>query len=203
VTESQLGESSIDVQEEQTQRSKQDQQFNKLERTLSAPAIVTATDTPSNVETATAQRISFFGWEKPAWFGSSKQTKEVVREQAAQEASSSLPSSTIQLSPIEEESSESEEEEPLQHEYVALDPLEESIGESKQIAAEDSVATPLLASDASNNNTKEAQGQGQVSPFEKKVRQLSEMGFNDKMRNIQLLLQNNGDMLETVKSLLE
>jgi len=41
------------------------------------------------------------------------------------------------------------------------------------------------------------------SPFEEKLRQLGEMGFSNKIHNIELLVQYKGDMLQVVKSLLE
>lgn len=41
------------------------------------------------------------------------------------------------------------------------------------------------------------------SPFEEKLVQLGEMGFNDKDLNIRLLVQYKGDMLQTVRHLLD
>jgi len=40
------------------------------------------------------------------------------------------------------------------------------------------------------------------SPFEMKLKQLEDMGFVDKIKNIEILVKNKGDMLQTVKDLL-
>jgi len=42
-----------------------------------------------------------------------------------------------------------------------------------------------------------------ISPFEAKLRQLEEMGFINKQKNIELLVKHKGDMLQAVKFLLE
>jgi len=42
----------------------------------------------------------------------------------------------------------------------------------------------------------------QLTPLEAKLVQLEEMGFADKIQNINILIKNNGDMLNTVKDLL-
>lgn len=42
-----------------------------------------------------------------------------------------------------------------------------------------------------------------MTPFEQKLKQLEEMGFVNKQRNIELLVQHKGDMLQAVKYLLE
>ncbi len=42
-----------------------------------------------------------------------------------------------------------------------------------------------------------------ASPFEIKLQQLSDMGFGNRSRCIDLLVQFQGDMIETVKQLLE
>jgi len=42
-----------------------------------------------------------------------------------------------------------------------------------------------------------------ISPFEAKLKQLEEMGFTNKQRNIEMLVKHKGDMLQAVKYLLE
>lgn len=45
--------------------------------------------------------------------------------------------------------------------------------------------------------------QTELSPFESKLKQLEEMGFVNRQKNIEFLVRSKGDMLETVKFLLE
>jgi len=40
------------------------------------------------------------------------------------------------------------------------------------------------------------------SAFEEKLEKLSEMGFNDRDRNIAILIEKDGDILNTVRTLL-
>jgi len=41
-----------------------------------------------------------------------------------------------------------------------------------------------------------------LSPFETKLKQLEEMGFQNRNKNIELLIKHGGDLLETVKEIL-
>jgi len=63
---------------------------------------------------------------------------------------------------------------------------------------------PVLSNDDSNKNdvTEESKPQ-EPSPFEVKLKQLEDMGFSDKQRNVELMVKNNGDMLQVVRDLLE
>jgi len=40
------------------------------------------------------------------------------------------------------------------------------------------------------------------NPFEMKLKQLEEMGFTNKLQNIEILVKNKGEMLQAVKDLL-
>jgi len=42
-----------------------------------------------------------------------------------------------------------------------------------------------------------------LTPFEMKVKQLEEMGFLNKAKNVELLVKYNGDMVRTVRDLLD
>jgi len=42
-----------------------------------------------------------------------------------------------------------------------------------------------------------------ATPFEQKLKQLEEMGFADRAKNIELLVKFNGDIVRVVKSLLD
>jgi len=55
---------------------------------------------------------------------------------------------------------------------------------------------PQQESSAHNNNS-------EVSPFQLKLNQLQEMGFPNTSRNIELLVKHNGDLILTIKDLLE
>jgi len=61
-----------------------------------------------------------------------------------------------------------------------------------------------IPSNIDNNNFVEIiSRQQQQTPFQSKLKQLEDMGFISKTNNIEALINNNGDVLETVKELLE
>jgi len=62
--------------------------------------------------------------------------------------------------------------------------------------------TPLSASDMTSSMSDSILDRT-PGLLEMKIAQLADMGFNDRMRNIELLVKHNGDMLETVKTLLD
>jgi len=68
-----------------------------------------------------------------------------------------------------------------------------------------------IQNDVNNNNQKEEEEEvkrivvknEKELPFQSKLKQLEEMGFASRTNNIEALINNNGDVLQTVKELLE
>lgn len=68
--------------------------------------------------------------------------------------------------------------------------------EPKPIIVEEMIREVKLEEARNNNNNN-------VQPFQVKLAQLEEMGFTSRGKNIELLINNSGDVLKTVKELLE
>jgi hypothetical protein len=83
--------------------------------------------------------------------------------------------------------------------------------DSSQIGASQVTESVLSSSEITDSQISAAFSQMSASQeidvnhpiFELKLKQLADMGFNDRVKNIQFLMKQNGDMLETVKSLLD
>jgi hypothetical protein len=83
--------------------------------------------------------------------------------------------------------------------------------DSSQIGASQVTESVLSSSEITDSQISAAFSQMSASQevdvnhpiFELKLKQLADMGFNDRVKNIQFLMKHNGDMLETVKNLLD
>jgi len=64
------------------------------------------------------------------------------------------------------------------------------------------VVTPVVAVEKKEEKV-EVSPNVTISPFESKLNQLEEMGFVNRNNNVELLVKFNGDMLQTVRALLE
>lgn len=121
------------------------------------------------------------------------------------EVDSSSVSQSQQSVIVKEEETETEQEEVV----VEQQEEEEAVKESTELkqSIEGESLTPLSDSYMSNSQLSMSMYDSQIekspSLLEMKLAQLAEMGFTERMKNIELLVKNNGDMLETVKNLLD
>lgn len=99
----------------------------------------------------------------------------------------------------EEDDSDNEEEETQEHEEVPVEKKEPQGIEGKQeeketpsTSAKQEVVAPSSPAPAKELNT-----------FQLKLKQLEEMGFQEKEKNIAALLKNGGNLLQTVKDLVD
>jgi hypothetical protein len=76
-------------------------------------------------------------------------------------------------------------------------PVEEPVQENVEVAPVQ-VETPVEAEKPEEKSTER-----QISPFEAKLNQLEEMGFNDKSRNIFTLVHRKGDLVQAIRDLLD
>jgi len=101
------------------------------------------------------------------------------------------------------------EQEQMQEEEEVEQEEEEEVKESTELkqSIEGESLTPLSDSYMSNSQLSMSMYDSQIekspSLLEMKLAQLADMGFTERMKNIELLVKNNGDMLETVKNLLD
>ena len=80
-----------------------------------------------------------------------------------------------------------EKEEEVKTEETVAEPVKEA-----EVVAEPEVVAPV-----------EEEKKKELSPFEAKLKQLEEMGFVNRERNIETLVKRSGDLVKTIRDLLE
>jgi len=96
--------------------------------------------------------------------------------------------------PVEVKKEEVKKEEPKPEEVKKEEPKKEEV-KKEEPKVEEKKVEPV--------EVKKEEPKIEQHPFESKLKQLDEMGFSDRVKNISLLVKHNGDMLAVVRDLLE